>query len=162
MRELIIYHVIDEPLEDVVANFCNTLFQQNLRAMLIFNSDELLHNCDKRIWTFASEKFIPHGTIFDTFPVEMQSFYLTNASDKFYNFTHISFIFPQDSIQEYINTITSTNFTDNITKIACIFTGIQPSEEYIKEIQSSEKFKQLFTCKFFQRMSGVWNKISEF
>lgn len=161
MKELLIYHIIDENLEDVVANFCNTLYQQGIKSMLYFQSTELMQNCDKKIWTFSSEKFIPHSTILDNLPIEMQNFYLTNKMEFYPQFTSFCFIYDFDDIENQIQQILSTELPNHITKIAYIFSGIVESEIYLQAIKSDEVKNKFSSCKFFKRSNKSWLKVCE-
>jgi len=159
MQELIIYHVTNEEIKDVLAIFCNSLYQQNMKSIIVFNSIETMEECDKRIWTFSSDKFIPHCTILDKMDKEMQYFYLTDRVENYPSFSSLCFVFQDDDMKSHIDKILNSKFENNIEKVAYMFCGIDKSENYIKEMNMYEINNKFSTCKFFNRENGNWTKI---
>lgn len=155
MSELIIYHILDEEIEEVVSVFCSGLEKQNEKCILYFDDVELMKKCDNRIWTFSSEKFIPHCTNFDDMPIELQRFWLTNELKNLDKFENICFVYNGDEVKKYIENIYNLGLEGKIKKIFLVFTGLLDSKEYSKDIDL-DKFS---SCKFFNRINKTWNVV---
>ncbi len=159
MSEFIAYHITSESIQDVVANLAKGLFGQSIKAIMVFDSIPFMNECDKKIWTFSSDQFIPHGTILDKFDKNLQAFYLTNRVENHENFSAICFIHESDEIAIHIEKILEQSFEKNITKVIYMFSGILDSTEYLKIMQEKNIDKKFNEFKFFARQNNAWVKI---
>jgi hypothetical protein len=159
MPELIIYQITNEEIKDVATTLVKGLFDKNVKAVLVFDSHSLMNDCDKKIWTFASEQFIPHGMITDKFDKELQSFYLTDRFEVIAGFLATAFIFENDNTIENITKITSNDFPDYMERVIYMFSGILESQEYVKEIGKLNLDSKFTSHKFFCRQNATWLKI---
>ncbi|QED22912.1 DNA polymerase III subunit chi [Candidatus Deianiraea vastatrix] len=157
--ELMIYHIANEEIKDVVANLVLAMESQNIYGIIVCDSVELMQECDRRIWTISSEKFIPHGTILDKFDINLQHFYLTDKFETKDGFSSICFAKQNDKIAEQIHEICSYEYTKEVLKVAYIFCGIDESANYIKEIDMEKINMKFSSCKFFKRVNNVWEKV---
>lgn len=159
MSEFLIYHITNEEVKDILAMLAKGLFSQGLKGIFIFDSHSLMTECDKRIWTFSSEQFIPHGMITDKFDKSLQSFYLTDRFEVCDGFCVNGFIFENDEIQKHLDQIIKNEYSEEIIKVIYMFSGILDSLEYLKIIQNHQVIKNFSGYKFFARKLGSWDRI---
>jgi len=155
--ELLMYHISEENIIDLVPSFCDGLYKQKLKSILIFYSEEILKQCDAKIWTYSSEKFIPHATCFD---VDINSSdcncYLTNNYKT--NMQSDVIIFVKNDDMQF-ESIINHEYNQKISKIILIFVGIISPEKYIEEIQKYNVQNKFSVFKFFSRNSKIWQQI---
>ena len=76
-KNLVIYHCNDYSKEKFLFSLCEKILKQKDK-LVILCSEENINLLDKQMWTFASEKFIPHGCKYDDTYKDLQSVYITD------------------------------------------------------------------------------------
>lgn len=70
------YHLTSSPLEKALPALMEKLVQSGKHAVLMAENEPLLKQIDQFLWTFSTNRFVPHGTKEDGYE-EKQPIYLT-------------------------------------------------------------------------------------
>jgi DNA polymerase-3 subunit chi len=81
MTEISFYHLTKTPLEKALPLLLEKVIGKGLKAVIYSEDKELLTKLDSQLWTYGSQKFLPHGTEEDEFK-ERQPVYLTTKEDN--------------------------------------------------------------------------------
>jgi DNA polymerase-3 subunit chi len=81
LAEIFFYHLQRQPLEAVLPRLLEKSRERGWRALVRVASDERLAALDDRLWTFADESFLPHGTDREADPHE-QPILLTTGEEN--------------------------------------------------------------------------------
>lgn len=79
--EYYIYETYDNDIAKILCMLCDNIYQNNMRAVLIFDKIEDVETYNKMIWTFAQSKFIPHAKDSDPH-IERHPILLTDNIEK--------------------------------------------------------------------------------
>lgn len=75
------YHLTSSPLEKALPALMEKLVQSGKRAVLMADNEELLKRIDQFLWTFSTNRFVPHGMKEDGYE-EKQPIYLTSEEEN--------------------------------------------------------------------------------
>src|SRR5437588_7619337 len=62
MTEMLFYHLLRQPLDDVLAMLLERSIARGWRVVLQAPSEERVDALDSHLWTYRDESFLPHGT----------------------------------------------------------------------------------------------------
>lgn len=147
------YNVIDTFLL-----ISSEIYKNNLRAISYFEDTNLMNECNNKLWTFSSEKFIPHSSNHDGLDIKMQHIYLSDNL-KFYddNFNVVAFYINNESyldhVNKYILPICAENI--NIQKVVHVF----DASKIFDVIQYKELFSNDSVIKCYYRDKDAWKNV---
>jgi DNA polymerase IIIc chi subunit len=76
--ECIIYQNNEyDPLK-LLCGLCEKIYHQKTSYIILTENEEIMINIDSKLWTFSTEKFIPHGMKNDEKYKELQPIYITD------------------------------------------------------------------------------------
>ncbi len=61
MSEVLFYHLLRQPLDQVLPQLLEKTLERGWRAIVCSASDERLAALDDRLWTYSDASFLPHG-----------------------------------------------------------------------------------------------------
>lgn len=81
MTEVLFYHLMIRPLEEVLPGLLETSLKRGWRCVVQTGSRERCEAIDSLLWTYRDDAFLPHGTVADGH-VEAQPVYLTEGPEN--------------------------------------------------------------------------------
>ena len=81
MTEVVFYHLLRQPLEQVLPNLVGKCLERDWRVVVQVGSEERRDALDAHLWTWRDDGFLPHGTVKDGHG-ERQPVWLTTGDDN--------------------------------------------------------------------------------
>ena len=81
MVDIRFYQLQKSPLEKSLPRLLEKVYATGSRAVLLVESEERLQDLDLRLWTYATQAFLPHGSARDGF-AEDQPLWLTTTLEN--------------------------------------------------------------------------------
>ncbi len=150
LKKVNFYHVITGDLVSSSAPILNTFFTAKFKILSICDDEELAIKCDAKLWTFASNLFIPHGLLTDLQP-EIQPI-LFCTTDKIQNLNNANCVVLITN--NLLQNIDSIKNLPNIEALVCIFVAHETeTQNCMKKLGEFDAEK-----KYFTDLSGKWQE----
>lgn len=81
MARIGFYHLVRQPLEQVLPKLLEKALDSGARAVVLVGSEERLRFLDERLWTYRDDSWLPHGGRAAGDPV-LQPVYLTTTEEN--------------------------------------------------------------------------------
>jgi DNA polymerase IIIc chi subunit len=156
--EYYIYETYDNDIAKILCMLCDNIYQNNMRALLVFEKTEDVEAYNKMIWTFAQSKFIPHAKDSDQH-LERQPILLTNnvkncisPDGDCINQANIFLIYKEqydDKIHQVIQDLSNT--IKGITRFIYIYQSNISNNNTIPD-----NIKNIFNVKINTKIDGKW------
>ncbi len=146
MKEINFYHLTTTTLERALPKLLEKVYQSGKRAVVFTNSENRAEEINKLLWTYSTNRFLPHGTKQDGF-VEDQPVFITSENEN-----------PNKSeIAVAISGLTPS--LESFNRLLDIFDGNNPEElANAKERWKDYKAKGFSLSYLKQDAEGKWEK----
>lgn len=81
MSDYAFYHLLDQPLEEALAQLLEKAHERSLRAVVLTGSEARAEVLANHLWIYRKESFLPHGTRADGRP-EAQPIWITEREEN--------------------------------------------------------------------------------
>ncbi len=156
--EYYIYETYDNDIGKILCMLCDNIYQNNMRAVLVFDKIEDVEVYNKMIWTFAQSKFIPHAKDSDPH-IERHPILLTDNIEKCIsqdgnciNSANIVLIYKEqydDNVHQIMQAL--SNKIKEITRFIYIYQSNISNNHTIPE-----SIKNIFNIKINTKIDGKW------
>lgn len=65
MTEVGFYHLLDQPLDDALAQLLEKAYERGMRSLVLTGSEARSEALAGHLWSYSRDKFLPHGTRLD-------------------------------------------------------------------------------------------------
>ncbi len=156
LKKVNFYHTIIGELVQNVAPILNTLFVAKFQVLAICENEEIMNETDAKLWTFASNLFIPHGLSTDPQP-EIQPIIFFNLLENITNVNNANcLVLITKNLLKDIDKISELLFKmKEIETLVCIF--ISNDQETKQNIELLNTFVSTQN-KYFTDISGKWQE----
>lgn len=76
------FYQIDDLLHKMLAPLLLKIYEQQKKALILSEDDEMTQKLDLGLWNFSKTKFLPHITDQDNFDLKTQPILLTKQEDN--------------------------------------------------------------------------------
>jgi len=81
MTEVSFYHLTKSDLRRALPSLLEKVLESGKRSVLLVSNEEKLQEIDSMLWTFSTNRFIPHGTFAEDYKAD-QPVYLTTTEEN--------------------------------------------------------------------------------
>ncbi len=81
MTDYAFYHLLDQPLEEALAQLLEKAHERSMRAVVLTGSEARAEALANHLWTYRKEAFLPHGTRTDG-RAEEQPIWITEREEN--------------------------------------------------------------------------------
>lgn len=81
MSDYAFYHLLDQPLEEALAQLLEKAHERSLRAVVLTGSEARAETLANHLWIYRKEAFLPHGTRADG-RAEAQPIWITEREEN--------------------------------------------------------------------------------
>lgn len=158
MLEIKIYKTDNEVLTKNYASIAEKCYYSDEKTCTIVSDESLMHDLDKKLWTYSKKHFIPHATKNDPSP-EQQPVYLTDLLDDKNNSTIFILVnLPQQKLIDFMVKIPMEEIS-KIKKILILFDNtVQIDLQYICDFISKSNLKDS-SLNLHQLVKNKWQEV---
>jgi DNA polymerase IIIc chi subunit len=138
------FYQIDDLLHKMLAPLLLKIYEQQKKALILSEDDEMTQKLDLGLWNFSKTKFLPHITDQDNFDLKTQPILLTKQEDNL-NEADFLIMFAEKSEE----------FMKNFDRIFYFFGPNDLSDARVFWKSSKEKSHDL---NFYKREKEGWKK----
>jgi len=131
-KKIIFYHLTSDPLERPLADLAMKLYEKGERTLIVCENENQMRDINNMLWTFSTKKFIPHGSIEDSYP-EQQPILIS------YNTEHVE---NKPSTVVMLSPIRITSDLANFSQYIYMFCSNDSDQNAIKMNDLYEEYKK--------------------
>jgi len=81
VTEVGFYHLLDQPLDDALAQLLEKAYERGMRCLVLTGSEARSEALAGHLWSYSRDNFLPHGTRLDG-RVDEQPIFLTDREEN--------------------------------------------------------------------------------
>ncbi len=147
MTEVSVYHLTTTPLEKTLPKLLEKVMELGKRSIVMAASDARVESLNTILWTYSTNKFLPHGSKKDGM-AEHQPIWLTTESEN-----------PNDATVLFLTDGVDTTSIDEFERCIDIFDGADETAEVLAQQRVQSYIMSGHTVTYWlQGMKGNWEK----
>tara|TARA_Y100000389_G_scaffold35512_1_gene30213 strand:- start:6541 stop:6978 length:438 start_codon:yes stop_codon:yes gene_type:complete len=138
------FYQIDDLLHKMIAPLLLKIYEQQKKALILCENDEMTQKLDLGLWNFSKTKFLPHITDQDDFELESQPILLTQREENL-NKADFLLMFSEKSEE----------FMKNFNRIFYFFgpSDLEEARKFWKECKQKS-----YNINFYRKEKEGWKK----